>query len=242
AGGGLYVSYNVTVSERFDLVRYHLDDGSLDPAFVVQTVQGIASVVRAGEHLILGGWFDDVNGAFRRGLARVDRLSGAVDASWNPEPMTMSIMRALLVDGDHVLVGGSFQNLGGSNRSLARVSLTNGTADAAWNTPIQGTVWQLARDDQGRILIGGNLSQIGAQPWPSRLARFGVGGAHDATWSATELSQADHALPAIAFGHDALTIAQGAGVEASSLRRVDGTSGTTSSFTTATAFPSAPEV
>src|SRR5690606_37968576 len=42
--------------------------------------------------------------------------------------------------------------------------------------------------------------------------------------------------------HDALTIAQGAGVEASSLRRVDGTSGTTSSFTTATAFPSAPEV
>src|SRR5690606_24969393 len=80
AGGGLYVSYNVTVSERFDLVRYHLDDGSLDPAFVVQTVQGIASVVRAGEHLILGGWFDDVNGAFRRGLARVDRLSGAVDA------------------------------------------------------------------------------------------------------------------------------------------------------------------
>ena len=186
-GGALYASYAVLASPYNHVVvrRYSLADGSLDAGFQLQVSSLIADMVRHEEQIVLTGWFSDVNGTARKGLARVNRFTGALDESWNPGATVAGSFtgRALLLDGTHVLVGSNGQNLGGgTNRGLARISLADGSADPAWNTLITGTVYALARDSQARIVVFGSLSQIAGAPWSRSVTRFSAGGQHEVAW------------------------------------------------------------
>lgn len=186
-GGALYASYGVLGAPftRAIVRKYHLADGSLDAEFQVDASHLIADMVRNDGHILMAGWFSDVNGTPRKGLARVDRLTGALDEGWNPGATAPGVVtgRALLLDGTHVLVGGNGQNLGGGmNRGLARISLADGSADPAWSTPVTGTVYALARDSQARIVVFGSLLQIAGSPWDRLVARFSASGQHETAW------------------------------------------------------------
>lgn len=188
-GGALYASYSVLASPNNRVVvrRYHLSDGSLDEAFQLDAEYLVNDMIRSGDQIVLAGSFRDINGVARRGLARVDRLSGTLDQAWDPAATALGTsltVRKLLQDGTHVLVGSAnVQNIGGgTNRGLARISLIDGSADPAWNIPVAGTVTALAKDSQGRVLVFGFFSQINGAAWNSGIARFSATGQHEAAW------------------------------------------------------------
>jgi hypothetical protein len=188
-GGALYGSYFVP-GTGYRIVKYALDDGATDPAFSVMLNSLLFRMLRIGDDLILAGSFATVNGVARRGLAKVDRLTGEVDLAWDPGALIPpnqfgAQVRAVLFDGDHVFVGGSFQGIGGATRGLARLSLATGAADPAWLTAVSSLVTALARDSQQRLLIQGSLETIGGAPWNWPLARFQADGSHDVAWADT---------------------------------------------------------
>lgn len=188
AGGALYVSYHVAASpnSRVAVRRYHLADGSWDQAFQLDAEHLISDMIRQDDKIVLGGWFRDIDGVARKGLARVDRLSGALDEAWDPAATASGFpsIRTLLLDGTHVLVGGAnTQNLGGgTNRGLARISLADGSADANWSTPITSAVYGLAKDSQGRVIAILPPGQINGAVWNSAVARFSAKGQHEVAW------------------------------------------------------------
>ena len=73
------------------------------------------------------------------------------------------------------LIGGDFTiarqgALSYSRSKLARLNF-DGSADASFEPPaITGSVWTLAQQSDGRMVVGGNLTQVGGQP-RDRLAR-----------------------------------------------------------------------
>ncbi len=187
AGGALYASYYVpgVPYARVAVRRYHLADGSLDNGFQLDADWLINDMIRHNDKIVLAGWFRDVNGVARKGLARVDRFSGALDETWDPAATatgSSTISRTLLLDGMHVFVGGTAQNLGGgTNRGLARISLADGSADPAWNTPVP-TVYALAKDSQGRLVVFLSTGTLNGVAWNSAVARFSATGQHEAAW------------------------------------------------------------
>ena len=185
AGGALYASYSLSGGGAV-LRRFLLSDGSLDPTFELQLDSLINDMMLSGDQILLGGTFRFVNGVARKGLARVDRLTGALDAAWDPAATSPQVntVRSFLLDGNgHVFVGGRFSNFGGeTNRGLARISLADGSADPQWSTPITGQVVALALDGQGRLIVSGPTEMIGGLAWTNTVARFSAAGVHEVAW------------------------------------------------------------
>jgi len=145
-----------------------------------------------------GGNFAHMGGAARAGLAKVSMTgAGAVDASWNPNPvpgLLPPVVSALLLDGGGQLyAGGNFTAIGGQTRTaLARLATTGtGSADAGWNPNTSSsyganyaTVGALAFEPgNANLYAGGFFDTIGGQP-RSGLARLGVATAlADAQWN-----------------------------------------------------------
>ena len=125
-----------------------------------------AGQVRAIEALpsgkiVIAGAFDHVNGVPRNNIARLN-ADGTLDAGFDPN-VTVSFqgIKALArVDGDKLLVGGDFNQVGGVGRvNLARLN-ADGTLDTGF-TPdpsIDNTVTVILRLNSARVLIGGLFS------------------------------------------------------------------------------------
>jgi hypothetical protein len=88
-----------------------------------------------------GGWFFTMSGESRTGLAKLDAATGAVDPEWDPgNSMAGVAIAAMVLDGDALYVGGSFDELGGIPlASLAKLSTTGvGEPDASFNPGVNG--------------------------------------------------------------------------------------------------------
>lgn len=238
-GGALYVNYSVTASpyNRVAVRRYHLVDGSWDQAFALDSEYLINDMIRQDDWIVLGGWFRDINGVARKGLARVNRLSGALDAAWDPATTTLGpgfpTIRTLLLDGTHVLVGGNFQNVGGgTNRGLARISLADGSADANWNTPVP-TVYALAKDSQGRVVAFLQSGLLNGVTWSSAVVRFSASGQHETDWGDPGSQGSTMRAVLILPGDHVLSGQSGAGSDTlSRLLRHDANTGIATEFAT----------
>ena len=179
--GGAFITFNGVT--RPYLARL-LTDGSLDTAFNPglgpdQRVNAIA--VQADGQILVGGEFSQVNGVAR---ARVARLNpdGSLDGTFAPGTGANAAVRALLLlpDGS-LLAGGSFTNFNGSARGgLARL-LADGSLDAAFpagGTGTDGVVLALARQPDGRLLVGGEFTRYNGVS-SGRLVRLLANGAVD---------------------------------------------------------------
>lgn len=174
------------VFNRYTVTRYSLQTGARDPSFEVVVNGLVHDIQLAGDGLLIAGGFGEVAGVQRKAVARVDRVTGVLDTTWNPGATTPATggqtVRALLVDGgSHVFVGGPFSGLGNaSSRGLARISLADGTADPAWLRPVFGSLSALARDSQARLLAAGGISEVDGQARSSAVTRFNADGSLDA--------------------------------------------------------------
>src|SRR6185436_9020491 len=121
--GGMFTGING--APRFRLARLNAD-GTLDTNFVANiggssfiTVTHLA--VRTNSQIVIGGWFETVNGSPHTNLARLDS-NGATDSGFVAGTDTPPNAMALQ-PGGRVLIGGAFSTVNGQARAhVARLN------------------------------------------------------------------------------------------------------------------------
>lgn len=147
----------------------------LDESFAprLTTTRGVvleAAALQADGRLVVAGNFSFVNGLARRGLARLDE-SGAPDSTFDARTGVAGPVYALAVQSDgRILVAGRFDSVQGQLRTaLARLE-ADGRLDPAFAPPLGGggptgpTVYALAVQPDGRILLTGSFETVAGQP------------------------------------------------------------------------------
>jgi len=121
-------------------------------------------VVQPDGRILIAGDFATVspNGGLPVTRNRMARLNpdGTLDLAFNPNADDFISSIVLLADGK-ILVGGSFNNIGGQPRHyIARLNGTTGLADS-FNPNANNAVGAIALQADGKILVGGAFTSIG---------------------------------------------------------------------------------
>lgn len=131
--GGTFLSVNGASRTRLAAVDR---DGALVAGWTPSANAGIRDLVVSGDGLFVAGVFSNVDGALRRGFARVSVSSGAVDAGWTANTSDgRGNAVALSADGSLLYLGGTFGAVNGQPRSyLASVRTADGGV-TSWDPP-----------------------------------------------------------------------------------------------------------
>ena len=140
--------------------------GAVDLPFDPDANTGVYSIaVQMDGRILVGGRFTSIGGVTRRRIARLDPTTGSVD-SFDPDAAGPVYSIAVQADG-RILVGGLFtgvNSIGGQSRNhIARLDPITGLADS-FNPDADLEVYSLAVQPDGKILVGGRFTSIGAQP------------------------------------------------------------------------------
>ena len=194
--GGRFTSVGGVTRSR--IARLNADstlDDSFDPGTGADADVNVICLQRDGK-LLIGGWFANVNGTPRGGLARLN-ADGSLDSDFDPGAGANNAVNALALQGDgKVLVGGTFTSIDGTNQNrIARLNL-NGSLDATFVPPsgIDGSggptrrVLSIVVQPDGRVLIGGWFSSANGQPCTG-LVRLAPDGTTDTNFNVTCLRQ-----------------------------------------------------
>lgn len=168
-----------------------LPDGSLDPTFNAPTMFTYAGVMAYygkslelqpdGKVLVLTNANDNPSSGQVNGLVRLN-ADGTLDASFQTGSGANKVLNSFtrLANGG-VLTAGNFTNYNGAlDRSVVQLTST-GTLDATFSPVLQvpGSVSSLVRQADGKLVIGGDFSELNGQPI-RRLARLNADGTLDA--------------------------------------------------------------
>jgi uncharacterized delta-60 repeat protein len=192
--GGAFAQVNGE-THRF-LARLN-SDGSVDSGFnPILTYQGsgggnIYSIaVQSDGKIIIGGAFQTVNGTARRGYARLNS-DGSLDNNFVipfDQSYAPSVNAILVQPNGKILIGGDFRFTGNSSTfSVAQLN-SDGSLDASFTLSSDPTdtpylVWSIARQPDGKILVGGTYTtNIG--PLRPLLTRLNANGSRDTTFNA----------------------------------------------------------
>ena len=124
--------------------------------------------------VLFGGWFRGVNGAARRGIARLN-ADGSLDTGFQAGLSSPDdSISAIAQQGDgKVIIGGRFNDVGGKSRTnLARLN-TDGMLDSSFQNVIfepafPGNISTVSVQSDGKVLIGGWFTKVNG------VARTGV--------------------------------------------------------------------
>lgn len=161
---GDFLNYNSTSRGR--IARLNVNgslDTSFNPGSGANGFIGAIAPTPSGQ-FVIGGGFGSYNGTQRTRVARINS-NGSLDAGFNPGLGANGNVWAVVVQPDgKVIIGGDFSEVGGLARShVARLN-TNGTVDVTFdpgaNGP-DGTVWALALQSDGKLVIGGEFLTVG---------------------------------------------------------------------------------
>jgi uncharacterized delta-60 repeat protein len=123
-----------------------------------------AIVVQPGKGLLVGGLFTSIGGQTRNNIGRIGYDATADSFDPNANDGVSSIV--LQADGK-ILVGGAFNganSIGGQARNrVARLDPDTGQADS-FDPNANDTVYSLALQPDGKILVGGLFTSIGGEP------------------------------------------------------------------------------
>lgn len=167
------------------LVRFNLD-GSVDetfPAAATPDDEVTAIGLQTDGKIIIGGRFQTVGGTAARHFARL-KTDGTLDSTHLGGTRTDDYVRALHVHTDNrVLIAGGFFNYNGVGRNgIARIR-SDGLVDTAFSTSSAADreVLCVARQADGKIIIGGNFTQFNGSP-VGGIARLKTDGTLDTTF------------------------------------------------------------
>jgi uncharacterized delta-60 repeat protein len=185
--GGGFVEFNGVT--RYFLVRLNAD-GSLDTGFNMGGA-GITSgfsldliTLQPNGQILIGGFFFDYNGTTVNNFARLNP-NGSLDTSFTTNLGTGfdgTISSVALEPDGQIVVGGIFNNVNGTTANrIARLN-ANGTLDTTFITNtgagFSNSVFAVALQTDGRIVVGGFFSQFNGTPQQS-LARLNADGTLD---------------------------------------------------------------
>jgi len=165
-------------------------DGSLDASFSYPSSSlGANGAVRALQiqtdgRILVGGDFTNFNGVAYNRIARMN-LDGSLDSLFNPGSGADSPVYALgetFVGGVRkILVGGTFANLNGVAFNYIGRLNDVGTPDTTFNAGglgANGTVYALAVQGDGKVIIGGDFTAYNNTA-VNRIARLNADGSLD---------------------------------------------------------------
>jgi uncharacterized delta-60 repeat protein len=140
-----------------------------------------ALAVQADGKVLVGGSFTNFSNTARQGLARMN-ADGSLDVTFAPE-IGGSVFCLAVMPDNRIVIGGSFVRVGGQPRRCLACLNADGTLDESFVANISGTlgevVYCLARQADGKLLVGGNFESIAGQP-RTDVARLEASGAVDA--------------------------------------------------------------
>ncbi len=205
--GGLF--WNVEGQTVDDLARLNAD-GTLDDGFVPvsRTNSGFVNVsalaVQPDGRILVGGYFDILQGLHRVGLARLNP-NGTIDASFNPGACGIIDSMVVQPDGKILIAADYWDQVLLPNRGVMRLTpdgLPDPSFFVAWVPP-----WFesrcLAVQSNGDVLIGGAFTEVNGLPRPGLARLHGdlTGGVPDTpgsiTFSAPAYSVGENAGPAV---------------------------------------------
>jgi uncharacterized delta-60 repeat protein len=180
---------SVNGQPRRGLARVSLSTGTLSDwnpnsgstAFFV-----FSSLALVGDALYVGGNFTQIGTTPRTHLARIDRLTGAIDAAFNPSVTSTdgTPVRTLASDGTALFLGGRFSAINGVSRSnAAKVGLTDGAVVVEWAPTFDFALSEIVLDGGWVYTVGffGQVSGV-SRNRVARLSAAGTG-ALDGTWN-----------------------------------------------------------
>lgn len=185
--GGDFRAMNEVVRNR--LARLNADgtlDNSYDPG------AGPNDSVRAlqlqnDSRLFVAGLFNSISGTPRNRLARLN-IDSKLDPTFNPGAgADNSIFDvAQQTDGKLIIVGSFSTYRGESSKGIARIN-TNGVMDTSFRvgTGANDAVWAVALQQDGKVLIGGNFTNVNGVP-RNRIARLNRDGSVDTSFGTPE--------------------------------------------------------
>ena len=139
------------------------------PTFVPGTTDDAVLALEANAtHVYAGGRFTSLGASGQAYLGRVDRLTGAIDATWAPAPS--DVVRALDLTPTLVYTGGLFTTIAGASRAhVAALALTAPATATGWQPNPNRAVNAIDRDGP-YVFLGGAFSEIDG----TRRPRLGV--------------------------------------------------------------------
>lgn len=162
--GGTF--WNVGGQPRNRIAAVNTTDGALTTWNPITTTTFYVNDIELwADTVIVGGIFGDMGGAQRRGLAALDPNTGlALERVYTDldDPINAE---CLLIRGDDLLAGGSFDTIFGSGTSFALLGyhLDQDQAHVPWNPMVEGRV--SAMDEMGNtIYLGGVITAINGVP------------------------------------------------------------------------------
>lgn len=179
-------SYNGT--QRNSVARLNAN-GSLDTTFNPGSgVNGTvwAMVQQPDGRIVIAGDFTRYNNSSARYVARLN-TDGTLDTTFNAGTNLNAAVYAVALDSNtNIILGGAFTLAGGPGGQNRIVRLTPaGAVDPTFNTVTgpNATVRALAIQPDGRILAGGEFTQVAGQA-DNYIVRFNTNGALDTTFNA----------------------------------------------------------
>jgi uncharacterized delta-60 repeat protein len=167
AGGAFYGFASIGGQTRNGIARLDPATSLADSFDPNANSTVLCLVVQPDGKILVGGdaMFSQIGGQPRTGIARLDPVTGLAD-TFAPQANSEVYSIALQADG-RILAGGMFhgdQSIGGQARNyIARLDATTGLADS-FNPNANGSVFSIALQADGKILVGGEFPSIGSQP------------------------------------------------------------------------------
>jgi uncharacterized delta-60 repeat protein len=172
----------------------------------------LAVAIQSDGKIIIGGRFSAVNGIVRSNLARLN-TDGTLDRTFAElQGVNGQVSAVAIQPSGGIIVGGTFTQAGQTQAlNLARYT-SSGEVDATFGGEgdgepgANGIVCALAVQPDGKIVVGGNFSEVFGQPRRS-IARLNADGTSDAPVTAENALSG--AVRAAAAGADASLVAGG---------------------------------
>jgi hypothetical protein len=193
--GGSFTSVtatNGTAFTRNHILAFNAGTGAIS-AFAPNVNGAVWAIVPSGTSLYIGGAFSSVNGIARRGLAKIDATTGAVDQFFNAGLTSGNVTEAALVKG-RLIISGTFPKkilavnpTSGANTGYINVAVTGSVASNAG--PVE--VYRFAVDPAGTRLVGvGNFTTVGgATHYRAFMLNLETTAATVSAWRYTPLQQ-----------------------------------------------------
>jgi uncharacterized delta-60 repeat protein len=149
-------------------------------------LNGIVStiVLQSDGKILLGGYFGEYNGVSKNGIVRLN-TDYTIDTSFvNGDGFDVGVQLIELQSDGKILVGGGFSSYSGvSSNGIIRLN-TDGLVDTTFNvgTGFNGTVYSIALQSDGKILVGGYFDEYSGTSVGSSLIRLESDGTIDTTF------------------------------------------------------------
>jgi uncharacterized delta-60 repeat protein len=186
--------------------------GASGPSGAAGVVYAIA--VQPDGKIVVGGFFTGLGGGTGTTTRnRIGRLNadGTVDATFNPGANSSVYAIAIQPDGK-ILVGGDFTGLGGGTGTTPRNCIgrlnADGTVDATFNPGANSSVYAIAIQPDGKILVGGGFTGLGGGTGTTTrrfIGRLSADGSLDAAFN----PGANNVVYAVAIQPDGKTLVGG---------------------------------